>query len=91
MLMAEEFKKRGMSAAEFARVDSAYQPTITGILDGKSSITGDTSFRLAHLSGTSAEFWLNLQSLFELRTVRKRVGNSLNALPRVKRAERDPA
>jgi addiction module HigA family antidote len=30
-------------------------------------VTGDTALRLAHFFGTSAEFWLNLQKLYELR------------------------
>jgi addiction module HigA family antidote len=38
---------------------------ITGILNGQRAITGDAGVRLAHFFGTSAEFWLNLQSLHE--------------------------
>jgi addiction module HigA family antidote len=34
---------------------------------GTRSITGDTALRLAHFFGTSAQFWLNLQDLYDLR------------------------
>jgi addiction module HigA family antidote len=36
-------------------------------LNGQRAITGDTALRLAHFFGTSAELWLNLQSIYELR------------------------
>jgi N-acetylated-alpha-linked acidic dipeptidase len=36
---------------------------ITAILNGQRGITGDTALRLAHFFGTSAQFWLNLQSI----------------------------
>jgi len=45
---------------------------------------------LAHFFGTSAEFWLNLQSLYELRVAQRKAGDSIEALPRLKRLERIP-
>jgi addiction module HigA family antidote len=60
---------------------------ITGILNGQRAITGDTALRLAHFFGTSAEFWLNLQSLYELRLAQKKAGKSIRALPVLKRSE----
>ena len=65
--LAEELKALGMSAAEFARKLELPTNRITGILNGQRAITGDTVLRLAHFFGTSAEFWLNLKSLYELR------------------------
>jgi addiction module HigA family antidote len=65
--LAEELKELGMSAAELARKLDVPTNRITGILNGQRGITGDTALRLAHFFGTSAEFWLNLQSLYELR------------------------
>jgi antitoxin HigA-1 len=86
--LAEELQELGMSAAELAR--NLHVPTnrITGILNGQRAITGDTALRLAHYFGTSPEFWLNLQSLYELRVAQRKVGKALNALPRLKNHER---
>ena len=60
---------------------------ITQILNGTRAITGDTALRLAHFFGTSAEFWLNLQSLYELRLAQEKAGRSIKALPTLKRRE----
>jgi len=89
--LAEELKELGMSAAELARRLDVPTNRVTGILNGQRAITGDTALRLGHFFGTSAEFWLNLQSLYELRIARKKVGKSIKALPRLRRAERVPA
>ena len=86
--LAEELKALGMSAAEMARKLDVPTNRITGILNGQRAITGDTALRLAHFFGTSPEFWLNLQSLYELRIAQKKVGKSIKALPRLKNLER---
>jgi antitoxin HigA-1 len=79
--LAEELEALDMSAAELAT------NRITQILNGTRAITGDTALRLAHFFGTSAQFWLNLQSLYELRLAQEKVGKSIKALPTLKRRE----
>src|SRR5271163_2912178 len=86
--LAEELKELGMSAAELARKLDVPTNRVTGILNGQRAITGDTALRLAHFFGTSAEFWLNLQSLYELRLAERKVGKSIKALPRFRDSER---
>ena len=65
--LAEELEASNMSAAELARQLDVPTNRITSIINGQRSITGDTALRLAHFFGTSAEFWLNLQSTYDLR------------------------
>jgi addiction module HigA family antidote len=60
---------------------------VTEILNGRRAITGNTALRLAHFFGTTAEFWLNLQSLYELRVAQKKVGKSISRLPTLKHFE----
>jgi antitoxin HigA-1 len=86
--LAEELKALGMSAAELARKLDVPTNRITGILNGQRAITGDTALRLAHFFGTSAEFWITLQSLYELRIAQKKSGKSIRALPRLKHKQR---
>ena len=85
--LAEELKELGMSAAKLARKLGVPTNRVTGILNGQRAITGDTALRLAHFFGTSAEIWLNLQSLYEIRLARKKAGKSIRALPTLKRSE----
>jgi len=86
--LAEELRELGMSAAELGRKLNVPTNRITGILNGQRGITGDTALRLSHFFGTSAQFWLNLQSLYELRMAQKKAGNPINALPRLEHSER---
>jgi addiction module HigA family antidote len=85
--LAEELKALDMSAAELARQLDVPTNRITQILNGTRAITGDTALRLAHFFGTSAEFWLNLQSLYELRVAQAKAGKSIKALPTLKRSD----
>ena len=85
--LAEELKELGMSAAELARQLGVPTNRVTEILNGRRAITGDTALRLAHFFGTTAEFWLNLQSLFELRVAQKKIGKSVRRLPTLKHLE----
>jgi antitoxin HigA-1 len=85
--LGEELKELGMSAAELARQLDVPTNRVTEILNGRRAITGDTALRLAHFFGTTAEFWLNLQSLYELRVAQKKTGKSIRRLPTLKRIQ----
>jgi antitoxin HigA-1 len=85
--LAEELEALDMSAAELARKIDVPTNRVTQILNGTRAITGDTALRLAHFFGTSAQFWLNLQSLYDLRLAQVRAGKSIKALPTLKRRE----
>jgi addiction module HigA family antidote len=82
--LAEELNAMGMSAAEFSRQIAVPTNRVTQILNGRRSITGDTALRLAHFFGMSAEFWLNLQSLYEIRLAREKAGSTIKSLPTIK-------
>jgi addiction module HigA family antidote len=86
--LAEELAALHMSAAELARQLKVPTNRITEILNGQRAVTGDTALRLGHFFGTSGQFWLNLQSLYELRVAEQRVGKAIKALPTLRREER---
>ena len=89
--LAEELETLNLSAAELARQLKVPTNRITGILNGQRAITGDTALRLGHFFGTSAEFWLNLQSLYELRLAEKKAWRSIKVLPTLKQRARTHA
>ena len=79
--LADELKALGMSAAALSRDINVPVNRITGIINGTRAITADTAIRLGHWFGTSAEFWLNLQKLYELRRAHADVGAAVERLP----------
>jgi addiction module HigA family antidote len=87
--LAEELRELGISAAELSRQIDVPVNRITGIIHGQRGITADTALRLGHWFGTSPQFWMNLQQLYELRLAESEVGAKIAALPR--RAGRRPA
>ena len=79
--LAEELGTLDMSAAALARRIQVPTNRITGILKGQRGITGDTALRLAHFFGSSPDFWLNLQKLYELRLAEEKAGKAIRTLP----------
>ena len=65
--LAEELRALDISAAALARRIGVPANQIAEILNGRRAITAETALKLAHFFDTSAEFWLNLQKLYELR------------------------
>ena len=82
--LAEQLEELEMSAAELGRQLGVPTNRITAILNGQRAITGDTALRLAHFFGTSPEFWLNLQNLYELRLAEGKSGRAIKKLPQLK-------
>jgi addiction module HigA family antidote len=81
--LAEELEELGLSAAELSRQIAVPVNRVTGIINGQRGVTADTALRLGHWFGTSPEFWLNLQSLYELRLARAEIGDRVEKLPKL--------
>ena len=79
--LREDLDALGMSAAELARRIEVPVNRITEILNGRRAVTGDTALRLGRFFGTSGEFWLNLQKLYELRCAEQKHGAAIARLP----------
>ena len=82
--LAEELAELGLSAAELSRQLDVPVNRVTGIINGQRGITADTALRLGHWFGSNPEFWLNLQSLYEIRLAEKKVGKTIRTLPTIK-------
>lgn len=85
--LAEELEALDMRAAELARRLKVPTNRVTEILNGQRAISGDTALRLGHFFGTSPQFWLNLQSLYELRLAEEKSGKAIKKLPTLKHLE----
>ena len=80
--LKEELATLGISASELTRQLEVPANRITGILNGDRSVTADTALRLAHWFGSSADFWMNLQKIYDLRGAERSLAKTL---PRLKR------
>ena len=89
--LAEQLKELGMSAAELGRRLKVPTNRITGILNGQRAITGDSALRLAHFFGTSPDFWLNLQKIYELRLADAKAGATIRRLPTLAERQKSEA
>jgi antitoxin HigA-1 len=78
--LKDELDGLGLSAAALARAIDVPVNRITSILNGQRAITADTALRLGHWFGTSAQFWLNLQNIYELRLAEKKLGDRLKSM-----------
>ena len=80
-ILADELAELGVTPTELSRQIAVPPNRITQIIHGKRSITGDTALRLGHWFKTSAQFWLNLQSAYDIRMAQRQAGAKIARLP----------
>ena len=80
-ILADELNELRITPTELSRQIAVPPNRISQIVQGKRAITGDTALRLGHWFQTSAQFWLNLQSAYDLRIASEEVGREVAALP----------
>ncbi len=80
-ILADELEELGISPTELSRQIRVPANRISQIINSKRSITGDTALRLAHWFGTSPQFWMNLQALYDVRIAEEGAGTEIKTLP----------
>jgi antitoxin HigA-1 len=80
-ILLDELEEIGISSAELARILAVPPNRISQIIAGKRSVTADTALRLSRYLGTSPDFWLNLQKMYELDLAKEELGDSLDRIP----------
>ena len=76
-ILRDELEALEMSAKAFAAALDVPGNRITAILNGQRGVSADTALRLSRYLGTTAEFWMNLQKTFELRTAEIKTGEQI--------------
>ncbi len=77
VLMEDFIKGFGITQNKLAVAIGVPPRRINEIVHGKRGISADTALRLARYFGTSAEFWLNLQSHYELDRAEDSAGKQI--------------
>ena len=78
-VLGEELESLGLSANALAAALHVPANRISTILAGKRSVSADTALRLGRFFGTTARFWLNLQSLYDLKVAARASGDEIAA------------
>ena len=89
-ILKDELDELGVAPTEFARQIDVPPNRVSQIIAGKRAVTGDTALRLGHWFGAEPQFWLNLQSAYEIRKAEEKAGREIAQLPRwagVKRSD----
>ncbi len=76
-ILAEELETIEMSARAFAKELHVPTNRITAILNETRGISADTALRLSKFFGTTAEFWLNLQTSYDLKIAKQKSGRQI--------------
>ena len=80
-ILADELIELGVTPAALARQIEVPANRINQIIHGKRAITGDTALRLGRWFGMDAQFWMNLQALYEIEIVPSPVRERIDRLP----------
>ncbi len=80
-VLKDELAELGVTPTEFARNIGVPPNRVSQIINGKRSITGDTALRFGHWFSIEPQFWLNLQTQFDLVQADRRRGAAIRELP----------
>ena len=78
-ILKRELKSRNLSANKLALALRVPSGRITQILNGKRGISAETALRLSQFFGNSPQFWMNLQTRYELAIVEQNLGNKIRS------------
>ena len=84
-ILKEELEEFGITPTAFARQISVPPNRISQIIAGRRSVTGDTALRFGHWFGVEPQFWMNLQTQYDLAQAERQVGEIVRTLPTVAR------
>ena len=76
-LLRRELAARALSANRLALDLGVPSGRITDILNGRRSITADTAVRMGRYFGNRAQFWLDLQSQYDIAVVERERGTEI--------------
>ena len=80
-VLKDELAEFDVTPTEFARQIDVPANRVSQIILGKRSVTGDSALRFGHWFGVDPQFWLNLQSQYDLAVAEDKVGDEVRELP----------
>lgn len=80
IILANKLQEIGISALELAKRIRVPNNRLYAIIDSRRGVTADTALRLGQFFGTGPDYWLHLQTSYELDEARQRLGDSLDEI-----------
>ena len=80
VILKEIIGELGISQAKLAHDIGVSSMRVSHIVNGSRPITGDIALRLGRYLGQSPQFWMNLQSNFDMQSAQERIGKRLNTI-----------
>jgi len=85
-ILNEEFlKPMGITVYRLSRETGLSQTRLNQIIKGNRSITAETALKLGKYFNTPPEFWMNLQSLFDIEEARERYKKEVKSIHSIQR------
>lgn len=80
-VLKHELVECDVTPTEFARQIDVPPNRVSQIIAGKRAVTGDTALRFGHWFATDPQFWLNLQTGYDIRIAEEKTGREIARLP----------
>jgi len=80
-ILKDELDELAVTPTAFARQIAVPPTRISQIIAGKRAVTGDAALRFGHWFDTEPQFWLNLQSAYDIRIAEQKAGPQIARLP----------
>ncbi len=81
-ILSQELEETGLSAKKLADVIDVPPNRLYQLIAGRRSMTADTALRLGQYFGMAVDFWMNLQSAYELDFARQQRGKAIQRIPK---------
>src|SRR2546422_76817 len=81
-ILGDELKETNLTARKLADLIEVPPNRLYQLVAGKRNMTADTALRLSRYFGTSADFWMNLQTAYELDVARQQIGKAVQRIPK---------
>jgi len=81
-ILSDELEDGGLTARRLAEILQVPADLLDHVLAGERNLTAATALRLARYFGTSPDFWMNLQTSYELDLARRHLGSQIERIPR---------
>ena len=84
-ILKEEFlDPMGISVYFLSKETGLSQTRLSQIIRGRRSVTAETAVKLGKFFGVAAEFWMNLQSLYDIEEAQKQYSKEIKSIHRIK-------